>query len=339
MKFSLYIKDKFLDLLIFTFTLITLILTLLVVKTSSSIIILVCSLLITYKLTTVLLDYFRKREFYTTLLENIQALDKAYLVLETMKTPHFYEGELFASALYEINKSFLEVVNSKENYNNDFKEYIEMWIHEVKIPLSALTLIAHNKNKLDNKALDQIAKIEYYVEQVLYYVRSENTEKDYLINEVKLNKVINSIALKNKDLFLEHNIDFITKNTNMIVLTDSKWLEFILNQIINNSIKYTRANVERFIKIEGIENEKSWTIEVTDNGIGIRTSDLPRVFDKSFTGTNGRIYNKSTGMGLFIAKKLCDKLGSKISIDSKENEYTKVSITIPKNDYYNVTKK
>ena len=221
----------------------------------------------------------------------------------------------------------------------DFKEYIEMWIHEVKLPLASINLIIHNHKELsDKKIVEQLKRIDDDVEQVLYYVRSENAEKDYLIKETDLSKVISNVAMKNKDILLENKIDFIVEVDNQRVLTDSKWLEFIVNQIVSNSIKYIRNSVEHLIKITAEENNKSIILNIYDNGIGIEKSDIPKVFDKTFTGNNGRKIETSTGMGLYITKQLCKKLGHKITIDSKENEYTKVSILFNKDDFLNIAK-
>ena len=232
-----------------------------------------------------------------------------------------------------------ENVRTIEEYLQDFKEYIEMWIHEVKIPLATLILISNNhKEQFDKKTKLQLKRLEDYVDQVLYYVRSENAEKDYLIKETDLSKVIKNVGLKNMDDLLENKIDYIVENVNYKILTDSKWLEFILGQIINNSIKYKRNIDDSYIKIFVQEKEEKTTLIIEDNGIGIKNSDLKQVFDKSFTGENGRNTNKSTGMGLFIAKNMCKKLGHKIDIESKYNEYTKVYITFAKNKYYDVLK-
>ena len=120
-----------------------------------------------------------------------------------------------------------------------------------------------------------------------------------------------------------------------IVLTDAKWMEFMLNQIVNNSIKYKdKTKAESYIKMSAAEDKKCVVLEILDNGIGINASDLPRVFDKSFTGENGREFSKATGMGLYIVKKLCDKLGHAITIESVKGEYTRVKITFYKNDFY-----
>ena len=214
-----------------------------------------------------------------------------------------------------------------------------MWIHEAKLPLASLNLIVHNHKELsDKKITEQLKRLDDDIEQVLYYVRSENAEKDYLIKETEIAKVISNVAIKNKDILLENNIDFEVEVGNTKVLTDSKWLEFIVNQIVSNSIKYIRNDVEHLIKITTEENNKNVILKIYDNGIGISKSDIPKVFDKTFTGNNGRKIETSTGMGLYISKQLCKKLGHKITVDSKENEYTEVSILFNKNDFLNVAK-
>lgn len=285
----------------------------------------------------ILIDYFRKYKFYNNLVNTLDNLDKKYLILEMISKPDFYEGEIFYQTLYEINKSMIENIKEYTLSINDFKEYVEMWIHEVKIPISSLTLLNHNhKEQMDKKCTEQIRKLDNYIDQILYYVRSENAEKDYIIKEKDLQETIKNVALKNKDDLLENNIKVEVDINNEKVLTDSKWLEFILNQIINNSIKYKKDNVESYVKISIIEDKEKIYLSIYDNGIGIPPKDISRVFNKSFTGENGRLREKSTGMGLYIAKKLCDKLGHKITIESKLGEYTKVTIMFSKNDFYKI---
>ncbi len=339
MKIGAYFKDNLYKLLVFIGCYTINLLIFLAFKVDKSVIISSSVLYIISFLLILLIPYFRKKKFYTDLLANTLALDKGYLVLETLNKPEFYEGELLYQALYDINKSMNENVNKIEESLQDFKEYIEMWIHEVKIPLSTLVLMSNNhQEQFDKKTKLQLKRLEDYVDQVLYYARSENAEKDYLIKETDLSKVIKNVGLKNMDDLLENKIDYIVENVHHKVLTDAKWLEFILGQIINNSIKYKRDIKNSYIKIS-VQDEKEKTILIIeDNGIGIKESDLKQVFDKSFTGENGRNTNKSTGMGLFIAKNMCGKLGHKIDIESKENEYTKVYITFAKNKYYDVLK-
>ena len=288
----------------------------------------------------VVYDFGRRKKFYNKFLNDLDLLDKKYLITEMIEKPNFYDGEILHDALYEIDKSMAEKIKEYSLSIQDFKEYIEMWIHEVKLTLSSINLMIHNnKESSDKKIVEQLKRIDDDVEQVLYYVRSENAEKDYLIKETELNKVIGNVAMKNKDILLENKIDFIVDVEDKKVLTDSKWLEFIVNQIVSNSIKYIRSGVKHFIKIIAEENNKNTILKIYDNGIGIEKSDISKVFDKTFTGNNGRKIETSTGMGLYIAKQLCKKLGHKITIDSKENEYTEVSILFNKNDFYDVRTK
>ena len=339
MKFSKYFIDNLYKLLVFIICYVFNLLIFFAFKVDRSVIISSSFLYVICFLLVLLIPYFRKKKFYDNLFANIESLDKSYLVLETLSKPEFYEGELLYQALYEINKSMNENVRLIEEHLQDFKEYIEMWIHEVKIPLSTLVLISNNhKEQFDKKTKLQLKRLEDYVDQVLYYARSENAEKDYLIKEVDLSKVIKNVGLKNMDDLLENKIDYIVENVDYKILTDSKWLEFILGQIVNNSIKYRRNIDNSYIKIFVQETPEKTTLVIEDNGIGIKESDLKQVFDKSFTGENGRNTNKSTGMGLFIAKNMCKKLGHKINIESKYNEYTKVYITFAKNKFYDVLK-
>ena len=335
MSFLKYLKDKLFIILTFLFSYIIILLMLFAFKIDYSLIIAITIVLFLMIIIIILTDYFRKKGFYNTLINNTNKLDKKYLVLETLYKPDFYEGKIAYDVLYDINKSMTENVKKHNDQLTDFKEYIEMWIHEIKVPIASLVLQIHNnKDKKSKDILKKINKIDELTEQILYYVRTESIEKDYLIKDANLNKIVGEVALKNKDYLLENKINFVCDNLNYDVLTDSKWLVFILNQIVNNSIKYKKEKGDAILKIYAVDNKKNVKLIIEDNGIGIIESDLPRVFDKSFTGYNGRIRHKSTGMGLFIAKSLCDRLGHKIEIESRQNEYTKVTITFFENDYY-----
>lgn len=339
MKFSKYLKNNYLIILLFIVIIAIIDLMLISFKTNNQAIVGVTVTAVLGFILYLIYDFYRRKKFYDKFINDLDLLDKKYLITEMIEKPNFYEGEILYDALYEIDKSMLERIKEYSLSMQDFKEYIEMWIHEVKLPLASLNLIVHNHKELsDKKIVEQLKRIDDDVEQVLYYVRSENAEKDYLIKETELNKVISNVAMKNKDILLENNINFEVDVENKKVLTDSKWLEFIVNQIVSNSIKYIRYNVEHFIKITTVENKKNVILKIYDNGIGISKSDISKVFDKTFTGSNGRKIETSTGMGLYIVKQLCKKLGHKITIDSKENEYTEVSILFNKNDFLNVAK-
>lgn len=339
MSFFKYLKDKLYAIVLSAIAGGILLLIFFAFKVDREVIIAACLVLSVLAISLISIDYLRKMDFYKELFSNIEKLDKSYLVLETLIKPEFYDGELLYQALYEINKSMSENVNRIEDQWSDFKNYIEMWIHEVKIPLATLILINNNhKDKFDKKVQVQLKRLENYVDQVLYYARCENAEKDYLIKEIDLSKVIKNVGLKNMDDLLEYKIDYLVGDVDIKVLTDSKWLEFILGQVINNSIKYKRDGEDAYIRISARDEQDKIILIVEDNGIGIKDSDLKQVFDKTFTGENGRARGQSTGMGLFIAKSMCEKLGHKIEIESIQNEYTRVYITFSKDKYYEVLK-
>lgn len=276
-------------------------------------------------------DYCRKNAYYQRLFQNLDRLDQKYLILETMKQPEFYEGELFAQVLYEANKSMTEQVNENRRQMKDFKDFIEMWVHQVKLPVASLLLLCHNHpENLDKKFVEQLRRINRYTEQVLYYTRAVHSEKDYLFQRCSLAQIVHKAAMKNKDDLLENKVEFQVSGCDHTVVTDMKWMELILDQIINNSIKY-RRETDAMIQISTSAENGKTILSIKDNGIGIAESDLPRLFEKSFTGGNGRLLDrmeaKSTGMGLYIAKNMCDKLGHEIHVISEEGSYTQVNIT------------
>ena len=337
MKFGKYLFDKFIEIVFVLFGYIIILMMLFAFKVPSEAIIGITIVFAIICIVVILTGYLKRIRFYNHLINNVDKLDKKYLVLEMLNKPSFYDGEILYEVLYDINKSMNENVKKYEISLTDFKEYIELWIHEIKLPIASLTLMSHNqKNKIDKRYEEQIKRIDDYVDQILYFVRSENAEKDYLIKETNLKKIINTVAMRNKDDLLENNISFIVEAQNEMVLTDSKWLEFIINQIVSNSIKYTRDDVDSIIKLKVEEHSKQIDLHIYDNGIGIPAKDIKRVFEKTFTGENGRNRSKSTGMGLYIVKKLCDKLGHKIIVKSVQNEYTDIVISFSKNDFYKI---
>lgn len=333
MSLKRYLKDKIISIIIYILLSFVIFLLLLAFKLQTDLMITIIAIIVFMVIIPLIIDYIKKKKFYDFFKNNLNSLDKKYLIQEIITKPNFYEGEILYDSLYEINKSMVENINEYKNNIDDFKEYVEMWIHEVKIPISSLILINHNDKKDTKKYALQIKNLDNYIDQILYYVRSEIAEKDFIIKETSLDKIISNVAFKNKDEIIAKNINFIVDVKDIKILTDSKWLEFILNQIINNSIKYKKEK-DSIIKISAIEDNQKVTLKIYDNGIGIIDSDLSRVFEKSFTGENGRDKIKSTGMGLYIVKKLCNKLEHKIEISSEINRYTEIRIIFDKNDYF-----
>lgn len=331
MKFMEYVKDRMISIIIYVITVVLLICMLSAFKMPVQLEIIVVIMFGFSGVLILLISFFRKNKFYKSLITNLEILDKKYLILETIDMPSTYEEKVIVELLYDINKSMIEDINVNRDNINDFKEFVEMWIHEVKIPISSMVLKCYNG--YDESFLRLIRRLDNDIDKVLYYVRLGDTEKDFVIGEVNLKEVIRGVGIKNKDDLLESNIGFYVDLKAYRIRSDKKWLEFILNQIINNCIKY-KKDEGSIIRITSRDEKDKSILEIYDNGVGIPQKDIHRVFDKSFTGTNGRNKVKSTGMGLYITKKLCDKLGAKIYIESKESEYTKVILEFGKNDMY-----
>lgn len=279
-------------------------------------------------------EYYRKKSFYDLLQTQLTELDQTYLLHAMLYPPNFYDGRVLYQALYEGNKAMKEQINIYRDGIEDFKEYIELWIHEIKIPLSSGLLILHNHLLPESQKLaENFHKMDDYLEQILYYVRSENPEKDYFIKQLNLKNIVNKVAVKNKDSFIYRKIKLELEDVDERVYSDAKWLEFIVNQIVQNSIKYGKE-ADAVIRITTAKKEGIVTLFIHDNGIGIEQSDINRVFEKGFTGQNGRKISHSTGMGLYLCHRLCEKLGHHLAITSTLGEGTTIKITFPRNTYY-----
>ena len=337
MRLKDYIKDNIVNISIYLVTLIILFLFFRILKLSTEAFICTYIILVLFGILIFVYNYNRKNKFYNELTKQLGNLDKKYIITELLEKPDFLEGQIFYNSLYEINKTMNEEIKKYKLSLEEFKEYIEMWVHEVKLPLSSILLMTYKKDDI-SKVIEPTKRIENFVEQVLYYARSENAEKDYIIKECDLKEIVSKVIKKNKEIFILEKIEIkLEKLDNKKVLSDSKWLEFIINQIISNSLKYVDKE-KSIITISAVENEKNIILKIQDNGIGIPKSDIKKVFDKSFTGENGRKIQTSTGMGLYIAKQLSEKLGHKIEIESEQNKYTSVFITFNKNEAYNILK-
>ena len=210
----------------------------------------------------------------------------------------------------------------------EYREYVETWVHEIKTPISACRLILENNpGDLSRELGQDFDRIENYVEQALFYARSGSLEKDYVLKRCTLRQIVSSAVKKHAALLIESGVKVETESLEFSVPSDVKWLEFMIGQILINSVKYRKSGP--VIRFFGVQGKDSVTLTVEDNGIGIPQKDLGRVFEKGFTGENGRLTARSTGLGLYLCKRLCGKMGLGISIASIEGSGTAVSIVFP----------
>lgn len=276
-------------------------------------------------------DYLRKKQYYDEIKENMESLDKKYLISEVIEEGNFTESKLIYDVINKSNKSMNDEIGEFKRNINEYREYIELWVHEIKTPIATCRLlIENNESPLTKSIGEEVDKLDNYIDQALFYTRSNTLEKDYIIKEMNLRKCINRALNNNADSLIKKRVKINIGDVDKTVYSDSKWIQFILGQLISNSIKYmNKKNSE--LKIYCIESSKYVILNIEDNGVGISEKDVPRVFDKGFTGENGRKFGKSTGIGLYLCRKLCKKLGLDISLTSGEEEYTKVSIVFPIN--------
>lgn len=194
-------------------------------------------------------------------------------------------------------------------------------------------IIENNKTEITKSIGEELDKVENYTEQALFYARSNAVEKDYIITKTNLKEIVNGAILKNKVLLLNSRVTLELNNLEQVVYTDSKWAVFILNQIIQNAVKYSKDN-DKEIEMNAVQKNDKVVLYIKDNGIGIKKGEITRVFEKGFTGENGRLIGKkSTGIGLYLCKKLCDRLGLGLEINSEYGKGTQVKVIFPRNSY------
>ncbi len=337
MNFKLFFKEKVIAILLLLFGIITIEIFLMAYNVGMFIKIYIPFIIMGLYATSIVIEYLKKKAFYNNFFYMLEELEEKYLITEIINTPSFLEGKILKNTLEQIDKSMLENVNKYKYMTEDYKEYIELWIHEIKIPIATSKMvIENNKNSITKSIDEELDKVENYIEQALFYARSNTVEKDYYIKKVVLKEIVNESIKKNKNSLIQEKISINIHDLNIEVNTDNKWIVFILNQIIQNSVKYKKKE-ESAIEIYAKQGKENVILYIKDNGIGIKKGEITRVFEKGFTGTNGRLSNKkSTGIGLYLCKKLCNKLGIGIELNSVQNEGTEVELIFPKGSYINL---
>lgn len=262
--------------------------------------------------------YFMRKKYMDQLLLMTEQLEERYLIADLMKEPEQADDRVFYQILKLAEKSMLENIDTIRQERKVYQEYIEQWVHEVKTPITAMKLLCENhSSKFTRDILVELEKVNCFTEQALYYARSEYTEKDYSVREIQLTDVVHMAIADNKYLLRQNCVSIEVDDVEDSVYTDDKWVRFILNQLIGNAVKYRTEHPQ--IRFTTKRQEDQVQLIVEDNGIGIVETDLPRIFEKGFTGQNGRNIQSSTGIGLYLCKRLCDKLGIGLVAQSDSN--------------------
>ena len=273
-------------------------------------------------------NYFNEVEFI------VNNLDKKYLFPEVLPKSKLIESSFLNEIMTIVGRDMYENIKYYKDEQQEYREYIETWVHEIKTPIASIKMIAENhQSEPIFKINSQVNKIESFIEQALYYARSNDVEKDYIIKKMKLYDSVVKVIKRNSKDFIAKKIKLELEDFSDIeVYSDTKWIEFIINQIIQNAIKYSQDSDAKII-IETQNKLESIILLISDTGIGITENDISRVFEKGFTGENGRLLGSSTGIGLYLCKKLSSKLGIGIDIISKKHLGTTVKLIFPINSF------
>lgn len=260
--------------------------------------------------------------------------------LSQMDSPVGQDERFQQEIMQQLNQMRIDVENASQKSSEDMTDYYTMWAHQIKTPIFALRLLLQESTEENKEKLSELFKIEQYVEMVLGYLRTEDMSSDLKLSRCSLDRIIRDQIHKYAGIFVSKKLTLTYESISQDVLTDEKWLGFVIGQILSNALKYTRTGgiriyLEKKLSLDtddvsiSIRNDdcnkvENLTLIIEDTGIGIRAEDIPRIFEKGYTGVNGRDDNRATGIGLYLSNKIMRKLGHRLYITSAEGKGTKV---------------
>lgn len=343
MSFGKFFKDALLPVAVWTCGVLLSCFVLTVAGAPVSIVVVAVGVSFIFGMLGIVIEYARRRRFLCQLERAAEELESPAWVQEMVQCPTYAEGELEYEVLRRVGKAACDEVAEGRRQTDDYRDYIESWVHEAKLPLAAAHLILENLDgsEDDLSRVDdlgrELARVERYIDQALYYARSEVVERDYLIRRWDLKTLVTGAIKANARELIAAHVAPVCENLDFEVFTDEKWLEFILGQLIQNSIKYAREDGAKIVFSgalldEGLASERI-ELTVADNGCGVSAADLPRVFEKGFTGDNGRTTKRATGIGLYLVARLCSKMGIDVTAASEPGKGFVVTFAFSTNKF------
>ena len=291
---------------------------------------------------------------YRKKIHNLQMITAAPdISLSRLEAPSDEADTLQQEIMHSLNHMRMDAETAKQKTLEEMTDYYTMWAHQIKTPIFALRLLLQENPSANKEALAALFKIEQYVEMVLGYLRTEDMSSDLTLSCCSLDSVIRDQIHKYAGIFVSRKLSLTYDGISESVLTDEKWLGFVIGQILSNALKYTRADgIHIYLKdvndshqnsdnlsdtvisstSTATDTATSITLIIEDTGIGIREEDLPRIFEKGYTGVNGRENNRATGIGLYLSQKIMNRLGHHIYITSEEGTGTKVFLEFSRKD-------
>lgn len=319
---------------------------LLATGTSSGVIVLLLLFLLLIFITTQAAEYLKCRRRLSELNVLMQGLDQKYLFSECAPPPRtVYEQKLFA-LMRCSGRAMIGAVSDAQASMQEYREYIESWVHEIKTPLTAAKLTCrHLEPDSRRKFSAELAQIEAHVERALYYARVKSPEQDCIIRQTALADIVSQAVGNHRTLLIQNQMKIETGDLDFTVYTDRKWAVFMLGQLLQNASRYRKIPspqaeespntpdesdaVSSSIRLAAMPCGRRIQLTVSDNGIGIPSHELSRVFDRGFTGSNGRLRGGSTGMGLYLCRRLATLLEIDLQISSEEQKGTSLTLTFP----------
>ena len=263
-----------------------------------------------------------RRSFYNVLLRTPKKMEDA--LVPYAPTPEHAEISAYMRVLYKIYQNEVQTLYVAQNRQQDFMNH---WVHQMKTPLSVIGLLLQEEGELDRESVaEEIERLQSGLNTVLLNARLETFERDIQIEKVYLKRLVQEVVTDHKRLFITNGVfPVISIDENFVVATDSKWAKVVLAQFITNAVKYTFDEGKK-VHFTAECQGHGILLSVRDEGVGIPASDLNRITKAFFTGENGRLTGESTGMGLYIASEVCDKLGHPLKIESEQNVGTLVTV-------------
>ena len=332
MKFKDYFLNKITEILGIYFVLFLMLEFLYIIGNTFSVVFMIGMVIAVLIMTKYLMDWYRKKKYFEMITERVKDLKEPWLIAELLPVSYTIEDEIYQELLRKVGSSAIEEIHKIEDEQKEYEDYIEQWIHEVKTPITSIHLMLENRiseNPGLKKDLNvELSRLENDVELALYYARSEQIYRDYLIQKLNVRKVLLKVVNKNRTVIMNSSVAIdLDCDEALYAYGDEKWLVFMLTQVLLNAIKY-KAEADAKVVMRAKRDNKRIVLNIIDNGKGIKKEELPRIFDKGFTGSNGRDNEKSTGMGLYLVHKLCEKLEIDIKADSVYGEFTEISFSL-----------
>ena len=328
MKFSDYITDRIVSVVCFVISEGLVFGLLWLVEVPMVFIIFTEIIFLLFFLASLIWDYHRRSGYYNRLLQLLDRLDEKTLLMEIAERPGFLDAKIVSYILKQNNKYQNDKIAEMQKQSRDYRDFLDTWVHEIKTPITSARLIIENeKNPTTLKIEDELRKIDNFVELVLYYARSSDVEKDFKVENTTLKALVSTALKTYSKPIIQAGGRIHMEGMDIPVCADSKSCSFIIGQVVSNAIKYRQEEFRLEFRSQVQKNRTA--LLIYDNGIGISRADLSRVFDKGFTGENGRRFPKSTGIGLYLCKKLCDRMNIAISISSETGQGTTVALYFP----------